>query len=166
MSVFLIISIVENQLSYNYDFFRVSTSTLEPECCYQARAVPVSVNQGKPDSGSGSGGPSRLWARQNNGANISSDTISVVFWQNLILKRFWELSVYFYPEIILFCIYYLTTDGSFTQGFILNRFKISHSFMQSSSLSCSILFRHRLRVEAYPKRYRVNQCQQFLTILK
>ena len=45
LTVFLIISIVENRLSYNYDF-----STLEPECCYQARELPVSVNQGKPDS--------------------------------------------------------------------------------------------------------------------
>ena len=67
---------VENRLSYNYGF-----STLEPECCYQALTVPVSVNQGK--SGSGSG-PSRLRLRQNNGANISPDTISVVFWQNWI----------------------------------------------------------------------------------
>ena len=38
---------VENRLSYNYGF-----STLEPECCYQALTVPVSVNQGKPGSGS------------------------------------------------------------------------------------------------------------------
>ena len=38
---------VGNRLSYNYGF-----STLEPECCYQALTVPVSVNQGKPGSGS------------------------------------------------------------------------------------------------------------------
>ena len=71
---------VENRLSYNYGF-----STLEPECCYQALTVPVSVNQGKP--GSGSERPSRLRLRQNNGANISPDTISVVFWQNWILSK-------------------------------------------------------------------------------
>ena len=71
---------VENRLSYNYGF-----STLEPECCYQALTVPVSVNQGKP--GPGSERPSRLRLRQNNGANISPDTISVVFWQNWILSK-------------------------------------------------------------------------------
>ena len=49
-------------------------------------------------------------------------------------------------RILLFC-FYLTTDGSFTQGFILNRFKISYSFMQSLSMSSSLFSQYREAVK-------------------
>ena len=44
-------------------------------------------------------------------------------------------------RLVFFC-FYLTKDGSFTQGFILNRFLNILQFMQSLSMS-SILFRFK-----------------------
>ena len=73
---------VGNRLSYNYGF-----STLEPECCYQALTVRVSVNQGKPASGSGSERPVTAPTPSKQRSQYQPRYNQCRVWQNWILSK-------------------------------------------------------------------------------